>query len=181
MVKSAIAVLVGSIIVFFWGFLSWTFMGWHEPKNFKNPDEVAAVIKKNAPDHGMYALPGKNEKGEVEAEAMEKGPFMMAVIRPGSNDGYSFAFSTLVNWLTAIIGCVALVAIMRLASNRFSKMALIAFLTSIFLGITAALPALNLSEYPMSKVQAIFVDSMISWSLAGIAMAYVLTFTPKKS
>lgn len=81
--------LIGGLIVFIWGIVSWMLLPWHmmTTHKFINEEQVAMAIKANAPEDGIYFLPSchpnsfqnkdyssmsKEEKQEAKEEAKQK-------------------------------------------------------------------------------------------------------------
>ena len=56
----------GGLIVFIWGMLSWMILPFHKMTmhKFVHEDQVAKIIKANAPESGMYFLPSYQEGGD---------------------------------------------------------------------------------------------------------------------
>lgn len=77
-----IATLVGAVVAFFWGFISWQLLPWHQMNHFKDDAAVAKAISENAPRHGLYVLPRHGDKGP-DADAVTEGPYVYAIVRPG--------------------------------------------------------------------------------------------------
>ncbi|MBI3611192.1 MAG: hypothetical protein HY204_10910 [Nitrospirae bacterium] len=72
MKKPLLAVVLGGVVLFLWGFISWAVLPWHDMVANKFSDEaaVAQVLKANAPVQGIYYLPYAEEDhkpGEVAA------------------------------------------------------------------------------------------------------------------
>ncbi|MDQ2994245.1 MAG: hypothetical protein M3R00_04770, partial [Pseudomonadota bacterium] len=53
------AAVLGGLIAFIWGNISWVVLDWHlkAMHQFKDESAVAAVLKNNAPESGVYMLP----------------------------------------------------------------------------------------------------------------------------
>lgn len=179
MIRSISAAIVGSIIVFFWGFLSWTIMDWHQPREFEQAEKFRNAVATIAPKHGIYMLPGNTEDGKIDIEKREQGPFVYAVVRPGARDDLSMTRAMAGSYLTALIGSVALAAMMQMGAKSFIPRVLIGFFAGVLVGTAGALPALNWFEYPLDQAIPILADGVIAWSLAGLAMAMALSIKGK--
>ena len=87
--------VLGSIVLFIWSFIAWTFIPWPgEPlRAFTNDDAVVAAVKANAPRSGNYLLPNGVKRtpgmtdaqyqkaGQDAANRMAQGPMIFAAIR----------------------------------------------------------------------------------------------------
>ena len=90
LIKSAI---VGGIIVYIWGMISWIVLPWHITtiNRFANPDAVSQVILDNAPQDGIYVLanmpaPDAANSMQQPQQPMMSGPFMFASIQRSGMD-----------------------------------------------------------------------------------------------
>src|SRR5262245_9001563 len=84
-----LASLLAALVAFFWGFLSWTKLGWHNAIKFKDGAAVAKVVKENMSEHGIYMWPEGPESmsdtaGMERYEAQAKaGPVLWVMAHPG--------------------------------------------------------------------------------------------------
>ncbi len=174
--------VLGGIIIFIWGLLSWMVLPWHARSfnKFCNECKVAEVIRKNAPCSGMYILP--NTYGydcctppcdiEESRNLMDCGPVMFASIQLcGVNRCSVMPFLT--SLFTYIIGA-AIVAWMLLLS-RLSYWNAVIFVT--LFGVAAALlgvmPAWIWWGFSGCYTLTIFFDLIIGWFLAGLLIARI--------
>src|SRR5712692_6179973 len=91
----AFGTILGSIVLFLWSFIAWTFIPWPgEPlRSFTDQDAVIAAIKANAPRSGNYLLPNevKRTPGMTDQQyqkamqdamtRMTQGPVIFASVR----------------------------------------------------------------------------------------------------
>ena len=65
--------LIGGLVLFAWGVVSWMLLPWHLAtlEKFKDEDKVAQALTANATKSGVYLLPNvhKHEPGMPEAKA----------------------------------------------------------------------------------------------------------------
>ena len=83
MKNCVLAVVLSAVVLFAWGFLSWTILPWHNAVANKFADEsaVSSVLKENAPAAGMYYLPFAQE--DLKPGAL----FALANVLPDGVDG----------------------------------------------------------------------------------------------
>ena len=88
-----IAGLLGAVVLFVWGFVSWMFVGWHEATLSKLPDEtvVLTYLREQVPEPGVYVFPYMPEDMSDDAavaanEALHKqGPVGLLSVGPGGD------------------------------------------------------------------------------------------------
>ena len=63
--------IVGGIIAFIWGAVSWMVLPWHmnTMEHFKSDSSVQATILRNAPKSGVYVIPNPHEFKKDAEEA----------------------------------------------------------------------------------------------------------------
>lgn len=190
--KLLLAALLAAILSFFWGYVSWMLMGWHEKGmyDFKNEAEVAEVIKANTTHGtGIYMLPYPRkavsyadpaEQKNLDAayeKASTEGPYLYAIVRPGRHDwnmnvnlGWSFARSFLA---ALILGALLHQTVLSLPGRvTFCAAA------GLFAGLVCVLPQMIWFELPVREVIVGMADYFIEWLLAGIVLAFFLGREP---
>lgn len=181
MFKIILAALLAAIAVFAWEALSWTVLGWHENgfRTFRNEDAVAEVIKANVTSgHGIYLLPAMTEPSAVATEeekkahmkrqqdALETGPYVHAIIRPGRGE-VSMGMNMTLSFVRSFV-CALLVA--GLMSHVVAAyMARIGFAAAmgLFAGLTSDLPMWIWFENPGRDTMVNIADHMIAWIIGG--------------
>ena len=86
--------LLGGIVVFVWGYVSWMVLPWNQwPfRKFKSEAAVKALVSTGVEEDGVYLLPNANPDPDLSAEEkeafqqqvqqdMESGPFLFATVR----------------------------------------------------------------------------------------------------
>lgn len=177
MQRTVLAVAASTLIVFVWGFLSWSLLPWHKPLEFKNGDAVSKVIKENAEEHGTYAYPSQRSSKERTNEVMMKewkeGPFIWATIRPGKNENLSMEGNMVRQLLVVILASITMVfLIQKSRHDAFLDRLSMAVLAGLLLGIMSSMPSRIFLEN--TETLAYFLDGVLPWSLAGAAIAAIL-------
>jgi hypothetical protein len=178
------ASLVGGLIVFVWGMLSWMVIPWHQHclKTFTHESAVAEAIRQNAPQSGIYVLPntcgyseGTSHSNMSEGmKMMEEGPFMFASIRThgvGKMSPKPFIISLIIQVIGALIATWMLAQTTGLTFKR--QVGFFAFF-GLAVGILGLLPAWNWWGFSTCYVLVGIVETVIGWSLAGLAVAKLL-------
>jgi hypothetical protein len=173
--------VLGGLVAFLWGAVSWMALPWHEAtmKKFSNEDVVAVTLQAYAPEPGVYFLPNASggdtpeEKRALmnEAErAMAEGPIVFAAIQgPSQGMGKQMGqglltqvlAAMLVSWMvfrsgiTGFGGRYALVLVFAVAAS------LVGIVPSwIWLGFSTGFTLVGIA------------DMLISWALAGLVIAW---------
>lgn len=168
-----LATLAGAAIAFVWGFVSWSVLPWHTPKSFADSGEVSRVVLENSDGHGMYMAPPHGKDGGPDVDAITRGPFIYATVRPGKLEGWSMAKPMALNFAVNLFLALLLATVMAKRSHYRSKV-LTGLAFGLFAGITAALPLAIWMELPASETTARLCDPVISWTLAALVMALIL-------
>jgi len=120
--KLLLSTLIGGVIVFAYGFISWDLVQWHPIASFTNEEAVVTAIRANAPKSGVYLMPNEPQNPGADKAAAEKammdrmktGPVVFAAIQAqGVGDNYAmffvvgalidFAGAFLISWLVMMI------------------------------------------------------------------------------
>ncbi len=180
--------VIGGLILFVWGYVSWMVLPWHEMTmhKFQNEIEVGHVIARNASHDGMYIVPcghcSSDAKEKMEAAAkgkthMEapayKGPFMFASVRlagmPSSMTKH-IIIGLFIQLLAAFVGAWVL---MQTKGLKYLKKVRLFVILGIFSGILSYLPMWNWMGASVGYTVVGIADLAIGWLLAGFAMAKV--------
>ena len=181
------AVFLGAVVVFVWLNVSWMVLQWHGIKSVEEEASTAAALKAAASEAGVYALPAwKDADGEMldpdaMANAIEAGPFAFLVVHP---DGLQVSMARSmgtgfgINLLGAALLCYLMLMVGEGGVNDFKRRVVVAVIFGLAVGILPALSNWNWWHFPMSYTLATTADALISWTLAGLVMAKVLTSKP---
>lgn len=182
--KILIGSLLAGLVTFFWGFLSWTALGWHENgmHSFKSETLVADVIKANATSgHAIYMLPWMEQPRadtpatEIESikkkseERMHAGPYMYAIVRPGKAEvsmGNNMILSVVRGFLAALIVSALL---NQIALPYIGRVTFVAA-AGAFAGLVADMPLWIWFENPTRDFVVNMADHIIEWTLAGLVL-----------
>ncbi len=182
MLKCAV---LGGLVVFLWGFVSWMVLPWHQMtmKKFQDERDVADAIQENTLESGVYMLPncfsydkgmskGDMEKAKMETkEMMQKGPIVYAIVK---KEG--MAPSMMGQFITGlIVNIVAAFFVTWLLSmtKAMAYMKQVYFITGVAFtaGLMISLPGWVWMGIPASCTLVSMLDLLISWFLAGLVIA----------
>ncbi|MBX7211724.1 MAG: hypothetical protein K1X78_25680 [Verrucomicrobiaceae bacterium] len=183
--KLVIGSLIASVVCFFWGYLSWTVMSWHENgvHGFHEEETMAGMFTKNAQaGHAIYRMPmpGHAQKGALPEErkavedkfqqAMDDGPYVYAVVRPGKVR-YSEGNNIIMSVVRSFIAALLLAVILDLATIPYMARVAVCAAAGLFAGVVADLPMWIWFEWPTRDILVGMVDHVIEWTLGGLALA----------
>lgn len=184
MFKLILGAFLTAIAVFAWEAISWTALGWHENgfRAFRDESAVSEVIKANVTSgHGIYMLPAMDEAPklataeekkafeEKQMKAMENGPYVYAIIRPGKGE-ISMGTNMILSFIRALI-CAFLIAALLNQVPLFYP-ARIAFVAAagLFAGLTCDLPMWIWMENPGRDTIVNIADHLITWVIGGTVL-----------
>ncbi len=174
MFKSVVkGALLAGVIVFVWNFLSWMVLPWHKDtfKKFTNEQNVSAAIKANAPTPGIYCITGEPAKTPHPREGSVRGPFVFAAVNPAGVDMACPRF-LVIGLLTQIVAGGVLGAILHLSCcQNFWKKVNIVLLLCVFTGLVAYVPNWNWLQFPADYMFQVWIDLVVGWFLAALALA----------
>jgi len=166
MKKLVMASIGGGVILFFWGFISWTVLSWHKDTSlsFDNEAAVAQSIVQNAPQAGIYFLPF-NEKDFVDG-----GPSVFAAIAPQYHldMGSTLSIGLLGYIVSALLVCLALNMCRGLNYAQRLKFVL---LLGLIIGLVGHFPYWNWMNFSTPYTLVMILDSVLGWLLAGLLIA----------
>lgn len=190
MLKIFLSSLLGAALCVTWWAVSWMVLEWHGSTVRKFTDEaaVAAVVKANADEPGVYMLPvavAANQREPHDAHeaniirnaaerSREEGPFAYAIVRPGpktANFGVALGFAA----GRSFLACFA-IALMLSWTVRLDYIQRVFFcvLAGLFAGLVTDLPMLIWFEAPLRHTLINIADHVCEWFLAGLAIAAIV-------
>lgn len=181
------AALVGAIIVFVWGFVSWVVLPWHWWAMAPMPNDaaVAEVLKSGIKESGLYLSPAPphfadraatQDEEKAWRDKHEKGPLVRVFYRKtGSTpmDPMILAKGIGIAFGGALVAAVMLNMGARAGCTYVSRF-MIVLLMGVFAVITTHFMEWNYwqTEDLYTMIQA--ADTLAGWVLAGLAMAWIV-------
>jgi hypothetical protein len=177
--KLLLSTLLGGVIAFAFGFISWDLVQWHPITSFTNEDATVAAIRANAPKSGIYLMPsGQTAPGADKAasekammDRMKTGPVIFASIQAqGMGDNYAMFFVTgaLIDFAGALFISWL---VMMVPGTTYGKRLQIIMMVALIAGILVCLPNWAWWGFSTAYTASMFVDLVVGWGLAGLAMA----------
>ena len=169
--REALAVAACGIILFVWGFVSWTILPWHDmvAHRFTNEAAVAQVLEENAPRAGLYYLPPAPERRRTG----ESAAFVNV-----SPQGYDMNLWRRLGGAIAGQWIAALLVVLLLAQTTglgYWRRVVFVALAGLAAASIIPFPFWNWFGFPTPYVVVTLLDTLIAWFLAGLVMAALVT------
>ena len=161
--------ILGGIIVFLWGAISWMVLPWHMTTlhSFSDEKAVADVILSNTPQSGMYILPMMGAQQETTVQK----PFLFAsIVTEGIP--YSMAIPMIIGLIMQIITAI-LIAWMLTKTSGLSYVERVGFVVIFALAAGIVTYGMSWNWYGFSTDYTLiaFADLLIGWFFAGLVLA----------
>lgn len=176
--------LLGGLVLFVWGMISWMALPWHlmTLEKFKDEVAVAQTLSANVSGSGVYILPNPHRQDPSLTEAQRKaaeedsmkrmmeGPFMFASVNPrgGGSMGTMMGIGLATQILAALMATWLL---MQTTGLTFWRR--VGFLVTLGLlaGVIVELSHWNWWDFSTAYTAVGLGDLLIGWFLAGLVIA----------
>ncbi len=179
MSRLLLAALVGGIIVFVWGSVSYLALPFHAQTMHTFPGERAELeaFFSRAPETGVYMYPGRVDAPAEAATDKREGPAVtLMILHPEGVDTPMWA--SLVLFL--VVNCVGafILAVMIQGMRRGGAPApacvLVGVLFAVFAIVVAYLPDAFFWHYPRERVTLGVVDVLVPWTVVSVVLTIML-------
>jgi hypothetical protein len=184
MIKFILGAFLTAAAVFAWEAVSWTALGWHENgfRAFRDESAVAEVIKANVTSgHGIYMLPAMDEAPKIataeekkafeekQAKALENGPYVYAIIRPGKGE-ISMGTNMTLSFIRGLICAFLIAALLNQVALFYPARIAFVAAAGLFAGLTCDLPMWIWMENPGRDTIVNIADHLITWIIGGAVL-----------
>ena len=169
MTRRVLLSLLGSVILFFWGFVGHVLIGLYDPvfHHFEDEAAVASVLEANARGAGIHYLPAEPARDGTQAEAL------INYVPAGQRSGFGAMVGR-----DLFIGAVAVFVVITLLGGgrgggyvrSVGRFALAGFA----LGFVVHAYLWNWFDFPALYFGLSVLDHVIGWTLAGLALSPLL-------
>lgn len=183
MSKLIIASIVGGIILFVWGWLTWSLIPIHNASisNIDNEEAVVSAMHVNMDKKGVYVFPGIPTSQDQAAmdeytQKMQQGPIGMIIYDPEGSDPMmpsQMIVGLLLTIISSFFTAWFLSRSMAAASTYIARVAFCGML-GVFISIVSHLTNWNWMGYPIDYTMSWILDSVIGWLLAGLGIAAIV-------
>lgn len=185
MKRILLAGIAGGLVVFVWGFLSWTVFRFSDDYTlqFADEDAVATALAEQAegPEPGFYVIPGMfGPDGEMLSEEdwharAADMPYATVILHPEgmkANPAVMLPRGLLIQVLAALLVACMVAATGPAAS--FACRAKIGVKMGLFAGLVGPLVNWNFMFAPTGWTMILVFDVVVGWTLAGLVIAALL-------
>jgi hypothetical protein len=176
--RVVIAGVLGGIVMFGWGAVSWTMIPWHSVGKLSDEAEVVGALKDSAATDGVYFAPAMPE-GEEDAQAEDwelryaEGPLAFIAYRRAGKDA-DMTMSLVRGFALSFLSVLLAAAMLATARLRgwFGR-----FLFVVGFGLLAAIGEgyyWNYFAFPDDWTAAMAADHIVAWALAGLVLASIV-------
>lgn len=164
--------VITGIVLFFYGYISWMFIPWHEMTlhHFKSDVAVSQIIQANAPESGIYIVPSMNASSEVK---QEKVPMMFAAINLAGMPS-TMTLQMIIGLLTNIIGATLVACLLKQTKLSYVGKVIFVIGFAIAASVISITPNWNWFGFDTVYSLVMFADSMIEWLIAGLILAWMV-------
>jgi hypothetical protein len=176
-----IAGIVGGVVMFMWGAVSHVILPFERAgiKTIPNEEAVVSAMKTNITEPGFYFIPGMNmnnqtaEEEKAWTEKYKTGPTGILIYHPTGQDPMS-AKQLLIELGSNICAVLIGAFLISWIAPSFSKQVVAATLIGLTAWLSINISYWNWYRFPTSFVLLEGIDQIVSWFLAGLAVALVL-------
>lgn len=183
MKRIAVASVIGGIVLFAWGMVSWMVIPWHQLQKLGGEQDVRDALRGTGAARGVYVVPGLDHGVELtpEAEAAwesahEQGPLAMIVFDPqgGAPMPVSMMISGLVIDIIVALAAAVLLSLAAPALPKLVSRVLFVVLLGVFSTVGTDLPNWNWMHYPLRFTVEMALDRIAASVLLGIVLAVIV-------
>ena len=169
MTRTILLSLLGSVILFFWGFVGHVALGLYDPafNHFEDEAAVAAVLEENTRGAGIHYLPAEPVRDGSQAEAL------INYVPAGQRSGFGAMVGR-----DLLIGAIAVFVVLVLIGRdrpggywtRVGRFAL----AGLALGFVVHAYLWNWFDFPTLYFAISVADSVVAWTLVGLLLSGLL-------
>ena len=178
-----IAGLLGGLVFFFWGAVAHMALpiGVMGLKLAAPHEAVLSAMRQDFQGEGVYVLPSLPADKMGDAEALKafaptatSNPYAFIIYQPQGRDQSQMGDSLAKQWASDTLSALIVAFVLALGAFGFGKRVLIAGALGLFSWLTVSVPWWNWYRFPLDFTLGSFLEQVIGWLLAGIAMAWYL-------
>lgn len=178
--------LVGALILFFWGFLSWTLLPVHFKSYHYTPaqDSVMSLINSSNLESGAYLMPmADNRTGDYYGtympamkknhEAMKGKPFVSVFYSKEGIDSNPLRMLSglLINLISVLCASIILFAANARSGGFFGRWWIVMLIAAI-ISLEGQMIGVNWLGVPWHFAIGLIFDHMVGWALCGAWLSW---------
>jgi len=175
--------LVGCVILFVWGWLTWSLIPIHisSIRNIGNEDSVISAMRINMDRKGVYVFPGMPAPDNKTAmdtytQKCQRGPMGFIVYNPEGSDPMpvsQMVIGLVLFFISAYIASWFLSRSTAAASGYIVRVSFCGML-GLFISISTHILNWNWMDFPFDYTLSWVLDSVVGWLLAGLGIAAIV-------
>ncbi len=180
--------LIGGILFFAWGAVSWLVVPFNSASlhSASNEEAILVMMKDSMRGKGMYALPAMPRKSGVAAnddllqkqyaEKLKAGPTALVVFNPHGSEQMrldQMVYGLVNSIMCALIGAWFLMRSTAYASTYIARVAYFGML-GVLVSFFVHLSNYNWFDYPADFTVAMVLDAVLGWVVAGLGVAAIV-------
>jgi hypothetical protein len=187
MKKIIISAIVGAVILFAWGFLSWVALPVHFKSYLYTPaqDQLLQAFQDAGLEKGMYMVPSADnrtggyseyQKANMQMHKEREGmPFAQVIYYPqGMDHGPARMLSGFLLQLISAFCAALILAGASFKTTTFYSRWWLVMLVAVITSLQGPLMGLNWFGHPWHHVVGLVFDQFVSWALCGAWMAWYM-------
>jgi hypothetical protein len=162
--------LLGGVIAWVVGFVSWTVLPWHKIHSFTHEQEVVQVLQRNASETGLYVLPSYEQSSAFATS----GPLVFASVNYERN-GEMGKKALLLSLLTQVIAAAVITALLLCTKGlSFLQRAIFVAAIGFTIAWTTSISLWNWMGFPGTNTVVDLVHYTVCWFLAGLGISAIV-------
>jgi hypothetical protein len=180
MKKAVCGVLLGALVFFVWGMVSWTLLPWHKATMKPLPEEqlIRDTLHVVVKQPGFYFFPSHQPKGQpmdskLWLQKFQGGPVGVMAYKPAGGtpmDWTSFVISFLVALVAAGFSMMILI-LARAGLPSTSGRVLVVLGLGVFIWLVSDVPYWNWFFFPLDYTLVLLLDNILAFGLMGLVLA----------
>ncbi len=162
--------IIGGVIAFIWGCISWGVLPWHKRtiNRFDGQEELAQVIMGAAKRDGIYVL---EKKGMCPSyKSCEGGTFVFASVS-SMGSSMNSPRALVIGFFTQVIAAfIAAWLFVKSKIHDYWKGVWYIVVVALFAGVVIHIPYWNWWGFPFNYTLCGILDLALTWFLAGLAI-----------
>ena len=176
--KAILASVLGALVLFIWGFISWAALPFHTSTMhaLSNEDSVAAVIKAGNASSGVYQFPSMNGPNKEGAEAKwHAGPMAMIFYSTeGMNNMSMYFIKGFIVYIIAVWIAVMMLSKISWSLASYGNRVRFMSMIGLILAVGGRLNDWAFMHFPTDFSLLLAADDVIGWTLAGLVVARII-------
>lgn len=175
--------ILGGVVFFLWGAVAHLALpvGTMGMKFAAPHEAVLGAMKQSFQGEGVYVLPslpkeqmGNEQATKAFAPTETSNPYAFVVYQPQGEDTSQMGDNLAKQFASDFLSALIVSFVLALGAFGFGKRVLVSAGLGLFSWLTVSVPWWNWYRFPMDFTIGSFLEQVVGWLLAGLAMAWWL-------